>query len=90
MVARAVVMSSMGIQDYGNRMIPRQDTFGMSTERSVAGVRVNIVSTPLEHIVSTPSEHIVSTPSEHILSTPSEELVSTPSEEFGSTSVSSA
>jgi hypothetical protein len=45
---------------------------GTSTESSLPGVWVNIVSTPAEDIVSTPSE----------------ELGSTPLEEFGSTSTS--
>jgi hypothetical protein len=76
----AAVMSSTGIRDYYDRTIRRQDTFG-STESSLAGVWVNIVSTPSEDIVSTPLEDIVSPPSE--------ELGSTPSEEFGSTSASS-
>jgi len=80
MAAMATVMSSTGIRDYGNRTIRRQDTFGTSTESSLAGVWVSIVSTP--------SEDIVSTPSEELGSTPSEELGSTPSEEFGSTSAS--
>jgi hypothetical protein len=73
MAAMVAVLSSMSIRDYSNRTIRRQDTFGTGTERSLAGVWVNIVSTPLEDIVSTPSE----------------ELGSTPSEEFGSTSASS-
>jgi hypothetical protein len=73
MAARAAVMSSTGIQDYSNRTIRRQDTFGMSTESSLDGGWVNMVSTHSEDIVLTPSE----------------ELMSTPSEEFGSTSASS-
>jgi len=51
----------------------QQDTFGTSTESSLARVWVSIVSTPSEDIVSTPSE----------------EFGSTPSDEFGSTSASS-
>jgi len=85
MAAMATVMSSTGIRDNGNRTIRRQDTFGTSTESSLAGVWVSIVSTPSEDIVSTPSGDIVSTPSEDIVSTPLEELGSTPSEELGST-----
>jgi hypothetical protein len=79
MAVMAAVMSSTGIRDYGNRTIRRQDTFGTSTESSLAGVWVNIVSTPSEDIVSTPSEDIVSPPSEDIVSPPSEELGSTSS-----------
>jgi hypothetical protein len=60
MAVIAPVMSSTGIRDYGNRTIRRQDTF-RSTESSLAGVLVNIVSTPLEDIVSTPSEELGST-----------------------------
>ena len=70
MAMMAAVLSSTGIRDYGNRTIHRQDTFGTSTESSLVGVWVSIVSTPSEDIVSTPSE----------------ELGSTPSDEFGSTS----
>jgi hypothetical protein len=61
MAVIAVVLSSMGIQDYGNRTIGRQDTFGMCTESSLAGVWVNIVSTPSEELRSTPSEEFGST-----------------------------
>jgi hypothetical protein len=53
----AAVMSSTSIRDYGNRMIRRQDTFE-SPESSLAGVWVNIVSTPLEDIVSPPLEEL--------------------------------
>jgi hypothetical protein len=81
MAAIATVLSSIGIPDYGNRTISQQDTFGTSKESSLAGVSVNIVSTPLEEIVSTPSGELGTTPSEV--------LGSTPSEEFGSTSASS-
>jgi len=80
MATMAALFSFTGIRDYSNRTIRRQDTFGTSTESSLAGVWVNIMSTPLEDIVSTPSENIVSTPSE--------ELGLTPSEEFGSRSAS--
>jgi len=72
MAVMAAVLSPTGIRDYGNRTIRRQDTFGTSTDSSLARVWVNIVSTPSEDIVSPPSE----------------ELGSTPSEEFGSTSAS--
>jgi hypothetical protein len=41
--------------------------FGTSTESSLAGVSVNIVSTPSEELGSTPLEDIVSTPSEDIV-----------------------
>jgi hypothetical protein len=81
MAVMAAVMSSTGIRDYGNRTTCRQDTFGTSTESSLAEGWVSIVSTPSEDIVSTPSENIVPIPSE--------DIVSTPSEEFGSTSASS-
>jgi len=40
MAAMAAVMSSTGIRDYGNRTTRRQDTFGTSTESSLAGVCV--------------------------------------------------
>jgi hypothetical protein len=66
----AAVFSSTGIRDYGIRTINRQDTFGASTESSLAGVWVNIVSTPSEDIMSTPSEHILSTLSEDIVLPP--------------------
>jgi len=54
MGAMAAVMSSMGIQDYGNTTIRERDLFGTNTERSLAGVWVNIVLTPSEDNVSTP------------------------------------
>ena len=73
MPVMAAVLSSTGIQDYGNRTTHRQDTFGTIRESSLAGLWANIMSTPSEDIVSTPSE----------------DIVSTPSEEFGSTSASS-
>jgi hypothetical protein len=61
MAVMAVVLSSMGIRDYGSQTIGRQDTFGMCTESSLAGVWVNIVSTPSEELRSTPSEEFGST-----------------------------
>jgi hypothetical protein len=61
MATMAAVLSSTGIRDYGNRTIRRQDTFGTSTESSLAGVWVNIVSTPSEELGSTPSEEFGST-----------------------------
>jgi hypothetical protein len=64
MAAMAAVMSSTGIRDYGNRTTRRQDTFGTSTESSLAGVWYTIVSTAPEDIVSTPSEEFRSTPSD--------------------------
>jgi len=69
MAAMGAVLSSTGIQDYGNRTTRRQYTFGTTTQSSMAGVWANIVSTPSEDIVSTPSEDIVSTPSEEFGST---------------------
>jgi hypothetical protein len=86
MAAMAAVMSSTGIRDFGNRTIRRQDKFRTSTESSLAGVWVSIVSKPSEDIVSTPSEELVSTPSEELGSTPSRVRGSTPSDEFESTS----
>jgi Na+/proline symporter len=38
MTVMATLMSSTGIRDYRNRTIHRQDTFGTSTESSLAGV----------------------------------------------------
>jgi hypothetical protein len=84
MAVMAAVSNSTDIWDYGNRMIHRQDIFGTSTECSLAGVSVNIVSTPSEKLGSTPLEDIVSTPSEDIVSTPSEEILSTHSVELAS------
>jgi len=65
----AAVFSFMGIRDYGTRTIHRQGTFKMSTESTLAGVWVNIMSTPSEDIISTPLEELVSTPLEKFGST---------------------
>jgi len=43
--AMAAVLSSTGIRDYGNRTTRRQDTFGTSTESSLAGVQDEFGST---------------------------------------------
>jgi adenylosuccinate lyase len=43
MAAMATVMSSTGIGVYGNQMRRRQETFGMCTESSLAGVWFSIV-----------------------------------------------
>jgi hypothetical protein len=45
MDAMAVVLNSMGIRDYGNRTIHRQDSFGMSMESSLAAVQDEFGST---------------------------------------------
>jgi len=49
MAALATVLSCMGIRDCGNRTTHRHDTFGTSTEISLAEVQVEFGSTSCQH-----------------------------------------
>jgi hypothetical protein len=86
MAVMVAVLSSTGIRDYGNRTIRRQDTFGTSTESSLAGVQDKFGSASCQHPRRTSCQHLRRSSDQHPRRSSGQHRHH--QDEFGSTSAS--